>query len=64
MIFGEPVERVVFLQPRTFAGRDYLNSFGEEQTWTPWFALVLRLIVEEAGLQAELVDARTDSPAD
>lgn len=52
------IERVIFFQPRTYAGRNYMNSFGAEQTWTPWFALTLASIAEQNGLLVELVDAR------
>jgi radical SAM superfamily enzyme YgiQ (UPF0313 family) len=52
------IERVIFFQPRTFAERNYVNSFGEEQTWTPWFAILLAPIAERAGLPVKLVDAR------
>jgi radical SAM superfamily enzyme YgiQ (UPF0313 family) len=55
------IERIVFLQPRTVAGRNYQNADGAEQTWTPWFALLLGAIARDAGLQIELIDARTDS---
>ncbi|MEX1258145.1 MAG: radical SAM protein [Gemmatimonadota bacterium] len=52
------IERVVFFQPRTFAARNYLNSSGDEQVWTPWFALMLAPGAQESGLRVELLDAR------
>lgn len=54
------IDRVLFLQPRTFAGRNYMNSFGEEQRWTPWFAIALAPIARRAGMSVELLDARVD----
>jgi len=55
------VERVMFFQPRTYAGRNYMNSFGAEQTWTPWFALTLAPVAAKLRLAVELVDARVSS---
>jgi len=55
------IKRIVFFQPRTFAGRNYMNSGGAEQTWTPWFALLLAPSAQRAGLTVDLIDARTDS---
>lgn len=54
------IEHVIFFQPRTSAGRNYMNSFGAEQTWTPWFALTLAPIAERLGFTVELVDARVN----
>lgn len=55
---GCPVERVVFLQPRTLASDNYLNSNREEQRWAPWAALLLCPSVRRIGFPVGLIDAR------
>lgn len=55
------IDRIVFFQPRTFAGRNYKNADGQEQTWTPWFAILLGAVARRAGFKTALIDARTDS---
>lgn len=50
--------RLVYVQPRTEAGRNYRSGDGSEQVWTPWWALLLH---REAGsVPGTLIDARTD----
>lgn len=53
-------QRIVFLQPRTYAEAYYRNGFGREQRWVPWFALFLAPIARSRGLSSELVDCRID----
>ena len=55
------VERIVFLQPRTLAGDNYLNSNREEQRWAPWAALLLSPTVLRAGYSVALIDARVSA---
>jgi anaerobic magnesium-protoporphyrin IX monomethyl ester cyclase len=55
------VKRVVFFQPRTLAGENYQTAIGCEQRWAPWAALLLAPIVQRAGLEPLLIDARVDS---
>lgn len=50
--------RIVFFQPRTKAGKNYQNSIGKEQIWTPWFALILSPASRLYGLEPYLIDAR------
>jgi radical SAM superfamily enzyme YgiQ (UPF0313 family) len=55
------VERIVFFQPRTLAGDNYLNSNREEQRWAPWAALLLSPTILRTGLSVALIDARVSS---
>jgi radical SAM superfamily enzyme YgiQ (UPF0313 family) len=55
------IRRVVFFQPRTLAGDNYRTPQGCEQRWAPWAALVLAPIVQQAGLDVSLIDARVDA---
>lgn len=54
------VKRIVFLQPRTLASDNYLNSNREEQRWAPWAALLLCPTVLRAGMSVALIDARVN----
>ncbi|MBN1173589.1 MAG: radical SAM protein [Micromonosporaceae bacterium] len=54
------VRRVWFFQPRTRAKANYANADGAEQVWPPWFAGFLAGAAHAVGLEARLVDARTD----
>jgi len=53
--------KVVFFQPRTNAASNYVSNDGSEQTWTPWFALILSPAALISGWNVEIVDARVDS---
>ncbi|KUL29482.1 B12-binding domain-containing radical SAM protein [Actinoplanes awajinensis] len=54
------IRGVWFFQPRTMAKANYANAGGKEQTWTPWWACYLAPAAVAAGLDAHLIDARTD----
>ena len=52
------IRRIVFFQPRTLAGENYLNSNHEEQCWVPWAALFLSPNAIRVGFSVSLIDAR------
>jgi radical SAM superfamily enzyme YgiQ (UPF0313 family) len=51
--------KILYFQPRLNAERNYRNGLGEEQIWTPWWALLLQQYVPRT-VPAELIDARID----
>lgn len=51
--------RIVYFQPRLNAEKNYRNGMGEEQIWSPWWAMLLQQHTFP-GIPATLVDARCD----
>ena len=55
---ARPTMDVVYFQPRLDASRNYRNSAGREQVWTPWWALLLHQYASPAVKNGRLIDAR------
>lgn len=51
-------QKLIFFQPRTLSNKNYQNAEGKEQTWVPWFALILAPTARLHGFEIELIDAR------
>lgn len=52
--------KVVYFQPRLHAGKNYRNSAGREQVWTPWWALLVHQHARTVCDGATLIDGRVD----